>query len=88
MKIIYIGNHPFASYALSEEANRHGDTFVERKLAQGETLEDLQSELISQAATVYCFDLTSLPDSEEVLAEELEQIKQAVNARILLYAPG
>lgn len=88
MKYIYVGNHDFAGFALEREAERQDGVYWQKAIEEGQSLAEVQTELIAQAGNVYCFDLTSLPDSEEVLVQTIEQIRQAVNAKVLLYAPG
>lgn len=88
MKLIYVGNHDFASFALAKEAKQREGTYWQHEVSPGETLQELEQELISQAGDLYCYDLTSLPDSEELLVSTIERIRQAVNAEVILYAPG
>ena len=84
MKLIYVGNHDFASFALAKEAKQREGTYWQHEVSPGETLQELEQELISQAGDLYCYDLTSRPDSEELFVSTLERIRQAVYAEVML----
>ncbi|MCU7378911.1 hypothetical protein OBO34_11145 [Clostridiales Family XIII bacterium ASD5510] len=89
MNIQYIGKNEYGAFAFEKGAQQLGRTFSIRTCEQGACfLEDLTEELIRKPASWYIFDLSSLLDEAAILVGEVEKIRCATNAKVLIFAPG
>lgn len=89
MKLLYVGMSVYAEYAFKAAAKELGYEF--RAFPFEEEIPALRSvsdKLIAENAEVYVIDISIFSeDSDEMVATQLERLKTAVNADVIIHAP-
>ncbi len=87
--MIYIGNNEIAAFAIKKICSSISQQYDEISKGSGLfCLEDLSETLIERAEQLYIFDITAFSDSEETIVAKIDKLHRAVNADIIIYAPG